>query len=278
MSGPGLTMPHPLQLLAPTDEAFAKNPNFDINNETEVVPLLQYHIIQEQVFTNDIIVMEPRFFPTLLLNDSYTNITGGQRVTAIRQDEDEYVFVSGLDSRALLMDEMRDIHFFEGIIQPIDTFLVPPPSLEVTTRVRMESMYAFLGALYKTGLADKVMAQQNVTIFVPSNEAFQKVFGSLSEFPDAELRNLLNYHILPNKVLYSTDLNFADDFAYKTAAMGYEDDEPLTLSVTLAGNERWIDTSQIIDPDVLIANGVVHMSVSPFLCRCQMHHLLTLSS
>lgn len=247
----------PPQLLAPTDAAFDKEPGLDLENENQVVHLLQYHILQDQIFTDDVDISEPLFPSTLLFNQTWTNITSGQRVALIRQQEDEVVLVSAFDSRSLVEKQNRDIHFFGGVIQPIDTLLVPPLSLSITTRTWFESMSALLGALYKVGLADEVMEAQNVTIFAPDNQAFKKTFGALSELSLAELRNVLAYHIVPNKVLYSLDLQEQSQFP--TRATSIDKAEPVNVTILMAGNNRYVDSSQILDPDVLIANGVVHM-------------------
>lgn len=144
------------------------------------------------------------------------------------------------------------------MVQAIDTILEIPASLETMTRHRTDTMYAFLGALYKSGLAHEVINMPNVTIFVPSDEAFQKVAGAMSQLSEDDLRNLLNYHIIPGTLLYSSDLDLADNFTYNTAAIA-DTGKKVPLSVTVARNDRFIDSSRIIHPDVLVANGVVHM-------------------
>ncbi|KAJ4421059.1 hypothetical protein N0V82_003963 [Gnomoniopsis sp. IMI 355080] len=246
-----------LKLLAPIDSAFEKETQFDVNNEARVVPLLQYHILQETVLTEDLHIVEPHFLPTMLFNETWANITGGQRVTLMKQDEDEVFLVSGLDSRSMIDYQNRDIQFFEGVIQPIDTLLIPPQPLAETIRSRIPSMAAFLGALYKTGLADELMEAKDVTILVPDNQAFEKVFGALSELPTAELRNVLAYHIIPDRVLYSSELQHQGQFC--THATSNDKAEPLNVTITVAGNNRYIDSSAIQDPDIMIANGVAHI-------------------
>lgn len=245
-----------LQLLAPTDTAFDKEHNFDLDNQTQVVHLLQYHVLQGKILTTNLPILEPHFPPTLLFNQTWANVTGGQRVTLIRQDEDEIVFVSGLDSRSLV-DFDQDIQFFDGVIQPIDTLLVPPLPLAVTARTWFPSMSAFLGALYKTGLASELMEAKNVTIFAPDNQAFQKTFDAISGLSMPELRNVLAYHIVPNQVLYSIDLE--DQLEIPTLATLDDNDEPVNVTIVMAGNTRYIGSSQVQDLDVMIANGVVHM-------------------
>lgn len=226
------------------------------------MPLLQYHILQETVLTDELEVVDPHFPQTMLLNQSWTNVTGGQCVTLMRQDEEEIFLVSGLDSRSMIDYQNRDIHFFEGVIQPIDTLLVPPLQLSETIRARVPSMSAFLGALYKTGLADEVMEAKDVTIFAPDNQAFQRTFGALNELSMDELRNVLAYHIVPDRVLYSHGLERRGQLATR-ATTGDGEAEQINLTISSAGNHLYIDSSAIQDPDIMIANGAVHMHVFP---------------
>lgn len=249
----------------------------DVNNETEIVHMLQYHVLQEKIFTKDFTLSIPQFLPTTLINQSFTNITQGQRITVLRSDEDEITITSGLDSRSMILSDMQDIHFFDGNIQAIDTLLVTPLSLAGTVFTRFPAMSAFLGALYKTGIADQILLAQNMTIFAPQNEAFQKTISALKGLSDTHLRNVLWYHIVPNAVLYSGDLRH--DKMLDTAAIADDTGKPLTLSMSILGNNRYIDSSQILDPDVLIANGVVHMCVSilPMPHPCPLREIIRMT-
>lgn len=103
-------------------------PDFDIENEAAVTNLFQYHILQEKIFFDEFSA-DPRSVKTLLFNGSYTKVTGGQRVTSLRHLDDEIVFTSGIDTRALVVDDMNDVPFLDGLIQPIDTILIPPLGL-----------------------------------------------------------------------------------------------------------------------------------------------------
>lgn len=226
------------------------------------MPVLRYHILQKTILTTDLQVIDPHFVQTMLLDQSWTNVTGGQRVTLMRQDEEEVFFVSGLDSRSMVDYQNRDIYFFEGFMQPVDTLLVPPLSLAGTIRARVPSMSAFLGALYKTGLADEVMQAKDITIFAPDNEAFQRTFGALDELSLDELRNVLAYHIVPERVLYSNELQHQGQLPTR-ATTDNDETEPINITISSAGNLRYIDSSAVKDPDILIANGVVHMQASP---------------
>lgn len=63
-----------------------------------VTALLQYHVLNG-TFLSTAVTEEAAFIPTLLTNTSYTNVTGGQVVEAVKQGE-VVSFYSGLKEEA----------------------------------------------------------------------------------------------------------------------------------------------------------------------------------
>lgn len=171
---------------------------------------------------------KPALVPTLLFNDSWTNVTGGQRATIIKQSEDEVIVVTGKDSRSVV--EREDIHFHGGLIHVVDTVLVPPYQLAPTCRIWFKELQAFLGALYQTGLYDEASTAEDVTIFAPQNSAFQLTSGALAGLSHEDLRNVLAYHIVPNNLLYSTDIQNATQWPTLAVA---NDATELPINVTV---------------------------------------------
>lgn len=197
----------------------------------------------------------PVFIPTLLKDSGSTNITGGQRVIINNQGNDEVVFTSGADSRSTVVE--GDIAFSDGVIHIVDTILAPPSRLEPVCRVYYPIMRAFLAALYQTGLIEPFAGTRDVTIFAPWDAAFQLTSGALSALQPSELRDVLTYHIVPGRVLYSADLDNATSWPTLSQPGGAVG--PVNVTVTFSGNNRYVDSSQILHADILVANGVVHM-------------------
>lgn len=238
-----------------------------MNNATMVTDLLRYHILQGRVAVADLELGDPVFVPTLLANtnasiDSTANQTA-QSITIIRQSSDEVVLVTGGDSRSVVEDE--DVRFHGGLIQVVSTLLVPPRALAPTARTWFTDLNAFLGALYATGLIDALDSSaaggSRVTVFAPHNNAFQRVAGALDVLSPDELRDVLAYHIVPDEVLYSTHLRNASHWPTLAGGRNSTLGQPISIWLTAVGNSRYVDSSQIVDPDILIANGVMHMYV-----------------
>ena len=194
-------------------------------------------------------------FPSTLLKDTkFTNVTGGQKLRIDKQAGDVVVFTSGEGSRSTLLEP--DITFTGGLVQMVDTLLVPPARLEPTARDSYQDLRAFLGALYAADLVPEFANSPNVTIFAPRNAAFQLLSGTLSGLTDDELKRVLSYHLVPDLLVVSTDLkNGTNLTSAATDAAG----SAIDIHVTSAGNNRYIDSAQLLVPDILVANGVVHM-------------------
>lgn len=222
--------------------------------------LLEYHILQGTVSTDGLPEGPSTFAASLLMDKAYTNVTGGQNVVINKQSGDVVVFTSGSGSRSTLLD--GDINFTGGLIQVVDTLLVPPSRLEPTARDSFGDLTAFLGALYAADLVPQFADSPNVTIFAPRNAAFQLVSGALSGLKKDELARVLKYHLVPGTVLASSAL-FADDGpnTTDTAATSSSDggDGSVPIKITRAGNNLFLDAARIIQPDILIANGVIHI-------------------
>lgn len=87
-----------ITILAPSNEAFAELTNSSgadaLTDAALVSALLQYHVLNGS-YTADQITNSSVFVPTLLTNGSYSNVTGGQVVQAVKIGNDT-VFYSGL--------------------------------------------------------------------------------------------------------------------------------------------------------------------------------------
>lgn len=89
-------------LLAPSNDALAKFTNSTAfqalasspNGNKTIEDLLSYHVLQGEYYASNI-TDTPAFIHTLLNDTTYTNVTGGQVVEAIKQDNNTY-FYSGL--------------------------------------------------------------------------------------------------------------------------------------------------------------------------------------
>jgi uncharacterized surface protein with fasciclin (FAS1) repeats len=98
-----------ITILAPSNEAFAQLMNSSgaeaLTDADLVSALLQYHILNGS-YSADQITNSSVFVPTLLTNETYSNVTGGQVVQAVKIGN-ETVFYSGLLQNSTVTTAVR---------------------------------------------------------------------------------------------------------------------------------------------------------------------------
>ena len=246
------------QIVAPSNAAFknipytALNGIWDPTNKTSTVPLLQYHFLQGTVATNALELGPTYVEPTLLINPEYTNVTSGQNVLVAKQPPDLVVFTTSMGTRCTL--SQGDIPFQGGLIQIVDNLLIPPAPLGETSEAFQAP--SFLGALYAADLMPKVSYLQNVTIFAPQDQAFAEIGGTLQNMTSSDLARIMEYHVIPNQVMDLADL--VNGTHIQTLAKD-ADGNPETILVSQDGNNEFVNSAQIVQPDILIANGILHI-------------------
>ncbi|KAL9029251.1 MAG: hypothetical protein Q9196_002489 [Gyalolechia fulgens] len=239
-----------ITILAPSNDAFesfTETPSggaLAANDTTAIQALLQYHIINGTYLSNAV-TETPVFLPTLLNDTAYTNVTGGQVVEAVRQGEN-VVFYSGLLSNSSVTT--ADQNFTGGVVHIIDTVLTVPQNVSSTAIAAGLSGVA--GALTQAELVDTVDSLMDVTIFAPNNSAFQAIGSALPNLTMAELAGILQYHVINGTVAYSSML----ENEMKVPALSGGD-----LTITIEDGAVFVNSAKVLIPDVLVANGVVHV-------------------
>jgi transforming growth factor-beta-induced protein len=219
-----------------------------------VTPILLYHMIQGTLAVGSIAVGPPVFASTLLVDPSWTNVTGGQHLMVNKQPSNVVVFVSGQGTRATLIQ--GDIRFSGGLIHVLDNLLIPPGPLNATLTAFQD--LPFLGALYAADVYEAFSTQPNCTIFAPSSLGLEAVNNTLSTMTARDLAQILDYHVVPGAVLPSTSLVNGTQLATSSPGTG-QDDVSQLLYIRRSGNSLYVNSAQIVQPDILFANGVIHI-------------------
>ena len=91
-----------LTLLAPSNKAFedflASDQAAALNDTDLVQAVLSYHVLNG-TYPSSAVTDKPAFIPTLLTNETYSNVTGGQVVQVVKKD-DKVVIFSGLGANS----------------------------------------------------------------------------------------------------------------------------------------------------------------------------------
>ncbi|KAH8748595.1 FAS1 domain-containing protein [Hyaloscypha finlandica] len=237
-----------ITILAPNNEALATFLNSSTGgaaatNPGLVTALLTYHVLNgsypASAFTNT-----SQFLPTLLTNTTYANVTGGQRVEARLNGSSVEIF-SGLLAKSTVVT--ADLSFTGGILHIIDTVLTIPESDAATATAA--NLTALAGALTQANLVSTVDSLHDVTIFAPSNAAFQAIGSAVGTLSTAQLAQILEYHVINGTVGYSSSLT---NSTLMTVSGG-------SVTITVENGTVYVNSARVIVPDVLVANGVVHV-------------------
>ena len=237
-------------ILAPSNDAFTKLAGSPIisaisANDTGVIEsLVNYHILNGTINSSQI-TTTPAFAPTHLTNTAFTNVTGGQRVEALKDESGNVVFYTGLLSNSTVTT--ADIAFTGGIVHVIDTFLMPPVNIS-TTAVSL-GLTSIAGALTQANLVDALDILPDVTVFAPSNAAFESIASVLANISTSDLASVLEYHVVNGTVAYSTGV------ANGTVPTLQGND----LTLTVVDGSIFVNQAKVIIPNVLVSNGVVHV-------------------
>lgn len=129
----------------------------------------------------------------------------------------------------------------------IDEVLTVP--LNVTDTALAADLSAFAGAALATSLLTTLDEASDITIFAPSNAAFQAIGSAAGNLSTKELASILEYHVIKGSIAYSSSLG---NGSVKTLA-------GTDLNITVEDGAVFVNAARVINADLLIANGVMHV-------------------
>lgn len=237
--------------------------------------ILRYHLVRGAI-SSDQITAIPQFVSTYLNYSgivldqevSGSNVTGGQVVSVAVDEEGNVGVTSGIKSVSnvvaavsfssstlhawrqslQLTHQAQDIEYDNGIVHVIDALLTIP--LSVSETLLTANLTGLAAAATIANLVDPLEAATDITIFAPNNDAFQAISSQASTLSLAALAELLQYHVVPGTVAYSTTL----------ANTTLPTLQGSTLTLTLSPDGAvFANSARVINTDILIENGVLHV-------------------
>jgi len=243
-----LSQPGAFTVFAPTEAAFAKLGTAAINDllaDPDTLRLiLQFHVVNEYILV-PMIGSTPAMKDTL--NGAQITITSNNGGLRINND-------------SLVSPSINDIVVNNGVIQPIDTVLIPPnlPSFTIAQYILQDNQFSDLFlALYFAGLVTTLDSPGDYTVFAPTDDAFVYSDNILNPtLPNAEAiyQNILKYHVVPGTRMASQLSNGQTLYTLQGGA----------LAVTIDSAGVRINNATVIQTDLRCTNGVVH-AINGFL-------------
>ena len=240
----------PFTVFAPTDEAFDKLPEGLVEKllmpkyQSKLQELLKYHVVEGAVKSTDL-----RFFqsvPTLQGRD--LRILRFFRLVVVN---DTYV-------------TKADIGATNGVIHVINDVLVPPgftleepvePTMDIVDTAVQAGFSTLALAVTKAELIEDLRSEGPLTVFAPTNEAFEALPDGLVEellLPKnkEKLQSLLLYHVTAGAIR-STDLK---RFQKVEMLQG----ERTRVWKSWNGGV-YVNRSMVTQANVIATNGVIHV-------------------
>merc|ERR1711957_788579 len=217
-------------------------------NKKELVDILTYHVLPEEVLSKD---LKP-FQAVKTVEGKPLHVTKfGGRVRV----------GPSLESKDLRNVIKADNVASNGVVHIIDGVLLPPNVNIVQLAESVSDLSTLVAAVVAADLADTLSSPGPFTLFAPTNDAFKALpAGTVDRLmkPEnkKELVDILTYHVLPEEVL-SKDLKPFQ--AVKTV-----EGKPLHVTkwdgrVRVGASLESKDLRNVIKADNVASNGVVHI-------------------
>jgi uncharacterized surface protein with fasciclin (FAS1) repeats len=256
-------------VFAPNDQALSNVPQNVTSNPDLLTSVISYHIVRGN-FTGVSSAYPNVTIGRSLLNESSLVMLEGNKsqvvVWSTREDQQVHVLNQPSDTRIVGSATFQNITVFV-----VDNVLTIPANLQTT--IANNSNLSNLGQLAQSlvvpglntssgstpaanmTLIDVLSRARGVTIFAPNNDAFSNAasqLGSLQSNSTA-LFDILRNRVINGTTVYSSGLSSNPI----TTAAG----EPVSFTANSTGTfvTSGNVTARIVQPDVLISNGVVHI-------------------
>ncbi|TLS25150.1 hypothetical protein PpBr36_07933 [Pyricularia pennisetigena] len=247
-----LSLAQNVTFLAPSNNAlndFLNGPNATPLNRTTplgVAALLSYHVLNGTFYDSEI-NDDTRVVNTALNLAPYSNITGGQRISFRRQDGNA-TFFSGLMEMSSVTTP--NINYTGGVIHVINRVLTLP--VNDTRTLTDLNLTAAAGAIRRADLSTRLDRLRDVTMFIPNNEAFDRVGSSFedSKMSADQLSQVLQYHIVQGSRPFYTSALANSSLTTLNGAR---------LTFTNTSNGVFVNSAKIVSSNVLTNNGVIHV-------------------
>ncbi|KAK3089751.1 hypothetical protein FSP39_006188 [Pinctada imbricata] len=234
-----------LTLFAPTDAAFQKLDSNVLNR------LLRDQKCLDKVLKNHVL---PNVVCSSAIQGKSRTKNLLMRYLSVNRDQEDKVFVQ--DSQVVSADIMTT----NGVIHLIDEVLIPDDALGILDVAEKQNATKVLELIDRAGLRKTLESAENITFFVPTNEAVEKlpsdVLTSLARDTNA-LANILKYHVTP----VETECKFVYN-GYELETLSSGKSIVLYEYSTFPFRQRWLQTAQcgrIIMGNIPSCNGLIHL-------------------
>jgi uncharacterized surface protein with fasciclin (FAS1) repeats len=149
----------------------------------------------------------------------------------------------------------QNLNITNGLVHVIDTVLTIPQDVSKTAMVA--DLTASIGAFTIAESLAVVDYSNDVTAFIPNNQAFASVASALENLTATGLASLMKYHVVqgnwPDFYIGARGWTFGQNTTLTTM-----NGENMSITTRNDGT-TFVNSAQVISPNLLVANGVVHV-------------------
>jgi len=251
LSGPG-----PMTVFAPTNDAFdAVSSVLSGLSPEDLADALKYHVISGVAAQS-------------------TDLTNNQVLQTLFEGHDLTVDLSVTDTVTITGETnsatvtLANVVCSNGVVHVVDAVLVPtfgstpttsapaPTQNIVETAESLPELSTLVQKLTDADLVTALSGPGPMTVFAPTNDAFDAVSSVLSGLSPEDLADALKYHVISGVAAQSTDLT--NNQVLQTLFEGHDltVDLSVTDTVTITGETN---SATVTLADVVCSNGVVHV-------------------
>lgn len=262
LNGPG-----PFTVFAPTDNAFelflqARGLQFSNLSKTDLEPILLDHVVPGRLLATDVIA-----------NTALTAVSGKSLGIQVLGSK---VVINGR-----VQIEITDIPADNGVIHVIDAVVFPNQFANAVETLQASPRFSTLfAAVQAAGLANTVATAPNITIFAPSNDAFDRLPDGLVQDlvtnDTALLGEILQYHVIGTSADKNAALATANTTTPELATLltAVNRKNLIRLQSNTDGDLFINGTTEVVSTDIRIGNGFIHALDSVLLPTGMMAPLL----
>jgi uncharacterized surface protein with fasciclin (FAS1) repeats len=149
----------------------------------------------------------------------------------------------------------KNINITNGLLHVIDTVLTIPQ--DISTTAATAGLTASVGAFIVADSLDILDYSDDVTAFIPDNQAVASVASALENMTTSDLANIMKYHVVqgnwPDFYIGTRGWTFGQNMTLTTM-----NGENITIKTGSDGT-TYVNSAQVVTPNLLVANGVVHV-------------------
>lgn len=237
-------------VFAPNNDAFSAVPSNVSSNTDLLTQILAYHILNTTYTVNGTqIAPNHTIAPSVLQGGNYS-LPGNRSQPLVLARNSTNATSFQIIQATSNITATGPVAAANLLVYVIPQVISLPPTIAALAGQLFPGL---AGVIQSSGLLAPIAASPGVTIFAPNDAAIGAIQGALGQLNATQIQTVLANHVINGTVVYSTNLASAN----YTSAAG----QPFTFISNSTGAyvQSANSTARILQSDIIVNNGVVHL-------------------